>query len=288
MILFSFANKASELAVVDASDKQSKAELIRIANEAIQTGLASLSYESNKTDLEDFSDRTDKSQLDRELVYKFKLFGGNSVAIEQLDCFLQSYQNKTFKNNKSIKNKKYIAIQDLTKEGNQYRFFILDLVKNEVHVFPSSHGRGKGRSSNRKLYSEHVSNKFGSQLTPTGMFLTGKTYYNKRKKWRQGIRLFGLEKGRNEKSFDRGIVIHPGVSRSGDYVSNSFVSSEKDHLVRKSPMYSGMSYGCTALPPKHWKQIKKYLLPGTVFFVFDEELNELGSEYCGENIQTTD
>ncbi|MDD0854390.1 murein L,D-transpeptidase catalytic domain family protein [Halobacteriovorax sp. GB3] len=219
--------------------------------------------------------------FDQTIYDNFEKVGGNQIALDQLKCFWENNLESSFREGITIKRKRFVTIHDLTKKGNEYRFFIIDLESKEVVAYPSAHGSGKGRLKNKRSLAKHFSNKMGSDLTPSGFFVTGPVYKNWKKWWKFGIRLFGLQKGENEKSYDRGIVIHAAKNSSGSYVDNSMISSLHKTIHNfKSAMTSGMSDGCSAVPPKYWSSIRDMIKDGSLFFVFTEDYLEQGSSYC--------
>lgn len=219
--------------------------------------------------------------FDQSLYDNFEKVGGNPISLDQLNCFLENNQDKTFRSGLKIKKERYVTIHDLTKKGNEYRFFIIDLETQIVRAYPSAHGSGRGKVKNNKIKALFFSNKLGTDLTPTGFFITGPVYKNWKKKWRYGIKLFGLQEGENENAYDRGIVIHAAKNRKGSYVENDMISSEDKILeIEKLSMLSGMSDGCSAVPPLYWESIRDMIKEGTLFFVFNDDYLNKGSSYC--------
>lgn len=219
--------------------------------------------------------------FDQELFINFEKVGGNSIALEQLDCFIESNRNLSFREGLHIKKSRYVTIHDLTKNGDEFRFFIIDLETNKVEAYPSAHGSGNGDFKNKKIKAKYFSNRLGSDLTSSGFFITGDVYRNRKKAWRYGIRLHGLQVGENDHAFDRGVVIHAAKNRRGSYVSNSMISSDQDLIESfKTTMLSGMSDGCSAVAPEFWNSIEGRIKGGTLFFVFTQKYLNEGRSYC--------
>lgn len=68
------------------------------------------------------------------------------------------------------------------------------------------------------------------------------------------MRLQGLEKGINDKAFERAIVLH-----GSDYVTNQFANSNG---------YLGRSLGCPAVPMKQTKAIINNIKGGSLLFIY--------------------
>lgn len=126
-----------------------------------------------------------------------------------------------------LENDSIITIIDFSKPSTVERLFIIDL-KNKKTIKSSLVAHGKNSGEN---YAVSFSNASGSLKSCLGFFLTAETYYGKHG---YSLRLDGLEKGINDNSRDRSVVIH-GAS----YVSSSF--SEINGRL-------GRSWGCPAIP----------------------------------------
>lgn len=154
-----------------------------------------------------------------KLKENFAQAGGDPVALEQALCFLERNQDKTFLADRSatgherglrLNNKRYVTINDLTKDPGQKRLFVLDLETGEVHNYLSSHGGGTSEHG-KNLWGRaprYFSNEADSNLSPSGFFLTGNRYTPGDKDWNYGMRLHGVQKGLNDESYYRGIVLH--------------------------------------------------------------------------------
>ncbi len=113
---------------------------------------------------------------------------------------------------------------DYTKPSSEPRLWVFDLnCKRLLFEEPVAHGKNSGGER-----SIRFSNEPSSLMSSLGVFLTASTYIGKHG---LSLRLRGMEKGINDLSMERGIVIH-----GADYVRLG------------GPI--GRSWGCPAVRPE--------------------------------------
>ena len=121
---------------------------------------------------------------------------------------------------------------DYTEPSTSKRLFLIDLYSWDVTRLLVSHGKNSG-----KLYATRFSNRPDSLETPRGFFITGAEYYGPHG---PSMVLYGLQKGINDNSYYRKIVMHGA----------SYVSWEAIQLNRRLHGIArlGLSEGCPAIP----------------------------------------
>jgi len=103
-----------------------------------------------------------------------------------------------------------LMLIDYSRPSSEPRLWIFDLnLKRLLFEEPVAHGRNSGGDR-----STQFSNEPGSLMSSLGVFLTADTYIGKHG---LSLRLRGMEKGINDQSMERGIVIHAAnyVHRGG-------------------------------------------------------------------------
>jgi len=148
---------------------------------------------------------------------------------------------------KDNKKKNIITIIDFSKPSTSERLFVIDLEKKQL-VMKSLVAHGKNTGENQAL---KFSNKTGSLQSCLGFFVTGEIYYGKHG---YSLRLDGLEKGINDNSRNREIVMH-----GADYVSETFARQHGR---------IGRSWGCPAVPVELTKKIIDYIADGSCLFIY--------------------
>lgn len=226
----------------------------------------------------------DTSQL-RE---NFLRLDGDPIAFDQIQCFIDRHENSEFVGKLRIKNKRYVTISDFNKPATQARMFILDRKTNEVRAYFISHGAGtddgkvelfsvKDLHSSKKdqiLYPQKHSNRPGSNATPRGVFLLGDTYHGS---FGYSLRIHGLQKGINDKTRDRAVIMHgfqgmnPTVISSND-LDPSAILSKVGNLA--------LSQGCTMLEPSRAKEVIDLLKGDSLYYNFTREEKLKGNSYC--------
>ena len=122
-----------------------------------------------------------------------------------------------------------ITVIDYTKPSTEHRLWVFDLAHTRV-LFDELAAHGRNSGDNRAM---RFSNAPDSLMTSLGVFLTGETYIGKHG---LSLRLEGLEKGFNDNSMARAIVLH-----AADYVSDA---------IANATGRIGRSWGCPAVRPE--------------------------------------
>lgn len=140
-----------------------------------------------------------------------------------------------------------LTIADFSKSSSQNRFYVIDMEEGKIlyHTLVA-HGRKSGLN-----YATDFSNKPESNKSSLGFYLTLNTYYGEKG---YALKLKGLEKGINDKAYDRAIVLH-----GSDYVTTQFANSNG---------YLGRSLGCPAVPKKQTVGIINSIKNGSVLFIY--------------------
>lgn len=140
-----------------------------------------------------------------------------------------------------------LTIADFSKSSSENRFYVIDMVQGKI-LFQTlvAHGRNSGLN-----YATEFSNKPESKKSSLGFYLTMQTYFGGNG---YSLKLKGLEKGINDKAYDRAIVLH-----GSDYVTARFANSNG---------YLGRSLGCPAVPAKLNTGIINSIKNGSVLFIY--------------------
>ncbi|HMO31395.1 MAG TPA: murein L,D-transpeptidase catalytic domain family protein [Lacibacter sp.] len=145
-----------------------------------------------------------------------------------------------------------LTIADFSKPSTTRRLFVVDMqtLKMLYHTYVA-HGRNSGLQ-----YANAFSNKPQSNKSSLGFYLTLDTYMGGNG---YSLKLRGLEKGINDKAYDRAIVMH-----GSDYVSDAFARNNG---------YLGRSLGCPAVPNQLTKPIINTIKNGSVLFIYHPDRN---------------
>lgn len=146
-----------------------------------------------------------------------------------------------------LANDRILTICDFSKSSAQKRLFIIDVIAGKL-LFNTyvAHGMGSGEAMARTF-----SNKDESHQTSLGFYTTSSTYGGKHG---YSLHLEGLEKGFNDRAFERSIVVH-----GADYVSRNFINAKG---------YLGRSHGCPAVPNELSKPIIDRIKGGSCLFIY--------------------
>ena len=156
-----------------------------------------------------------------------------------------------------------LAVIDYTKPSSERRLWVFDLAHSRV-LFEelTAHGKNSGDSQ-----AVRFSNAPNSLMTSVGAFLTGETYTGKHG---LSLRLQGLEKGFNDNSLERAIVIHAAA-----YVSDS---------IAKAKGQIGRSWGCPAVRPEVSRRLIETVQGGALLLAYYPERSWLqNSKLAGLN-----
>ena len=140
-----------------------------------------------------------------------------------------------------------LMIIDYSKRSTERRLWVFDLKRAEL-LFEELVAHGRNSGDDRAV---RFSNEPGSLMSSLGVFLTGDTYIGKHG---LSLRLQGLEKGVNDNSMDRAIVIH-----AADYVSEG--------IAQRSGRI-GRSWGCPAVRPEISRKLIETVQGGTLLLAY--------------------
>lgn len=144
-------------------------------------------------------------------------------------------------------NDSIISIVDFSQPSNRKRLYILDMKNYKVlHNTLVAHGRNSGHD-----FANSFSNTPSSYKSSPGFYLTESTYNGSNG---YSLKLIGLEKGINDKAYERTIVMH-----GADYVS---------HERANAGGFVGRSWGCPAVPTREAAPIINRIKNGSCLFIY--------------------
>jgi len=150
-------------------------------------------------------------------------------------------------NKGTIRQKGLLTIVDFSKPSTEERLYVIDMDQQKVLIRSLvAHGKNSGQT-----YAKSFSNIPESNKSSLGFYLTLGTYEGGNG---YSMQLKGLEKGINDKAFERAIVMH-----GADYVSRAWADANG---------YIGRSLGCPAVPVAQTKKIINTIKNGSVLFIF--------------------
>ena len=213
----------------------------------------------------------DSSNLSRN----FTKLGGSSTALRQALCFMNKHKNTSFRSgaggrisfNESCK----FIINDYTKASSKKRMFIVNKCTGHVEAMQVANGTG-GIGKNAS----------GSKGTPSGFFVTGGTHYSQ-KVWKPGIKLHGLQRGINDKSYARAVVMHRAISKSGGKYCAGGIANSSQASPSLSGASCGRSWGCPAVDPVVWPKVYALKNKSLVYNYSSRERGK-GNSYCGDSL----
>jgi hypothetical protein len=140
-----------------------------------------------------------------------------------------------------------LMVIDYSKPSRERRLWVFDLPHAKL-LFEEfvAHGRNSGDTR-----AVHFSNEPGSLMTALGLFLTADTYIGKHG---LSLRLQGLERGINDNTMDRAIVIH-----AAEYVN--------EKLSRRTGRI-GRSWGCPAVRPEISRRLIETVRGGALLLAY--------------------
>ncbi len=140
-----------------------------------------------------------------------------------------------------------LSIVDLSQPSSHKRLYVIDLRSRKLlfHTYVS-HGRNSGQ-----LMAGQFSNEPSSFQSSLGFYRTLGTYQGKHG---LSLQLQGLERGINDRAFDRAIVMH-----GADYVCEDFI---------RQTGRLGRSQGCPAVSNVLSKPIIETVKGGTCLFIY--------------------
>jgi hypothetical protein len=140
-----------------------------------------------------------------------------------------------------------LTVIDYTKPSTERRLWVFDLAHTRI-MFEELTAHGKNSGDNQAV---RFSNAPNSLMTSLGAFLTGDTYIGKHG---LSLRLLGLEKGVNDKSMERAIVIHAAA-----YISD---------VIARNKGRIGRSLGCPAVRPEISRRLIEAVQGGTLVLAY--------------------
>lgn len=172
-----------------------------------------------------------------------KIFSRREISQTAFNQAINAY-NKT-----KAKNPSRLIIVDYSKSSSKKRFFVIDMINDDIEFETYvAHAKSSGWR-----YASHFSNEVNSSESAFGRFITAKnTYYGKNG---LSVRVIGLDKGVNNNTFKRNIVIH-----GSNYVGEKW--------MRKHNGFQGRSLGCFAIPHSIYLKIIPKIKNGVVMFVY--------------------
>ena len=147
-----------------------------------------------------------------------------------------------------------LTIIDFSKSSKKKRLYVIDL-KNEDMVFNTVVAHGKKSGSE---FARSFSNKPSSNKSSLGFYITRGTYSGGNG---YSLKLYGAERGFNDKALARAIVMH-----GADYAN-------EETIGKKGIL--GRSYGCPAVPQKYTREIIDTIKEGNCLFVYYPDPNYL-------------
>jgi L,D-transpeptidase catalytic domain len=154
---------------------------------------------------------------------------------------------------RKVLNNSILSIIDFSLPSNKKRLFIIDMDNYKVlfHTLVS-HGRNTGHE-----WATSFSNQNESFKSSPGFFVTRETYQGKNG---YSLKLEGMERGINDKAYERGIVIH-----GAPYVSDA---------IANAGGFIGRSHGCPAVPVQASIPIINTIKDGTCVFIYHPDYVE--------------
>ncbi len=149
-----------------------------------------------------------------------------------------------------------MAIADFSQSSKNKRLYVIDLIEKKIlmHTYVA-HGRNSGEE-----FAKKFSNTNSSYQSSLGFYRTLGTYIGKHG---LSLKLEGVEKGINDRAFERAIVMH-----GADYVSENFI---------KNTGRLGRSQGCPAVSLADSKKLINMLYNGAGLFIYSMDQKYLKS-----------
>jgi hypothetical protein len=140
-----------------------------------------------------------------------------------------------------------LMVIDYSKRSTEPRLWVFDLKRTGL-LFQELVAHGRNSGDDRAV---RFSNEPGSLMSSLGLFLTADTYIGKHG---LSLRLQGLQKGVNDNSLERAIVIH-----AADYVSEG---------VAQRAGRIGRSWGCPAVRPAISRKLIETVRGGVLMLAY--------------------
>jgi hypothetical protein len=158
-------------------------------------------------------------------------------------------------------NRRFITIIDYTKPSTSRRLFLINMESGEVQRFLVSHGKNSGW-----LYATRFSNRPESYESPLGFFRTGRKYYGGHG---PSLELCGLQKGINDNSICRGIVMH-----GAHYAGWGAVAANRVYGMGRL----GRSLGCPAIPMEVAENVIDRIKGGSLLYMHAKNAQDVTTE----------
>lgn len=168
-----------------------------------------------------------------------------------LKLALTAYNNASHKG--AVK-KPVLTVIDYSLPSNKQRMWVFD-VKSERLLYNTyvAHGQNSGLT-----FANHFSNQMSSKQSSLGTYVTRGTYFGSKG---LSLNLQGLEKGFNDRAYQRRVVIHGAW-----YVEPSFI-----HSMGRA----GRSWGCPSVAQTIAKPLINTIKGGSVVFAYYPDSNYL-------------
>src|SRR6218665_189435 len=206
----------------------------------------------SKTNSLKFDDLAETSSASRYASIYNEL-DANSFTLPNFNCFTLAMNGFQKLKERGIIQKNILTLVDFSLSSNKKRLWVIDLDRGKV-LFQTlvAHGRNTGEE-----FASNFSNKAESYQSSIGFYATGEIYNGKHG---LSLKLDGLEKGLNDKTRDRAVVIH-----GADYVSESFIRQNKR---------LGRSQGCPAIPVEMNEKIISVIKNKSCLFLYHPSKNQ--------------
>lgn len=146
-----------------------------------------------------------------------------------------------------LNNTDIISICDFSQSSRKKRLYVIDLESKKVLLNTYvAHGKNSGTE-----YANSFSNSPESHKSSLGFYVTENAYNGEHG---LALRIKGVEKGINDRAFERAIVIH-----GANYVNDQF--------IRKNS-FLGRSFGCPAISFKDHAKLINTIKGGTCLFIY--------------------
>lgn len=140
-----------------------------------------------------------------------------------------------------------LTVIDYSLPSTEKRLWVFDLATRKL-LFHELVAHGKNTGDNM---ATRFSNTMDSKQTSLGLFVTANTYVGSNG---YSLRMQGLDRGFNDRAFDRAIVVH-----GAPYVNEAFARSQGR---------IGRSWGCPALDQKVSRQVIDTIKGGSLVFAY--------------------
>jgi hypothetical protein len=167
------------------------------------------------------------------------------LTIEVLYLALKGHQELVEKG--LVEKENILSICDFSQSSRKKRLYVFDLNEKKLvlHTFVA-HGRNSGDE-----FAKSFSNAPESHKSSLGFYVTDHSYFGEHG---LALRLKGVEKGFNDKAFQRAIVVH-----GSDYVNEQFIKKNR---------FMGRSFGCPAVPFNVHKTLINTIKNGSSLFIY--------------------